>query len=359
MKLLITLAFIAAFLNGWCCSRTVKDGHFKAPSSLGDIFNKNRKKTPVMKDFNLHTNFIEYPSGENDLVIMNSIQENYERPEDLDNILTLLNDGTGLDMRQMWEYFSNRMKRIEKRIDHVKSQTSEILSRLSTVDCSTLAEGSPSGMYNLYIGSRATHAVRAKCDQETEGGGWTIILQRIAHESEDLATNFSRELRDYKVGFGDPETDFWIGLENVNQLSNSRDYQLRIDLEDFKGDTAFAHYEKFYLEDESHGYRMQVSGYRGNAGDSLTNLGKLDNYTAAGMMFSTYDEDRDTSHEINCSQHWAIGGWWFNRCSWANLMGPYRLPETGNGIGINWHMWRNKEYIKAASMMIRPTRSYN
>ena len=261
----------------------------------------------------------------------------------------------GEALRQVWENMARRIGGLENRVNLVERQTADILNRLTTIDCSSLPrDENPTGIYTLYLDHRGTHSVQTLCDQDTEGGGWTVILQRIPHETEALATNFSRELREYKVGFGEPTGDFWIGLENIHAWTTYRDYQLRIDLEDFDNKTAFAHYDRFYVESERHGYKLHVYGYQGSAGDGLGARGKSDNFTADGMMFSTYDEDRDTSHEINCSSYWNIGGWWFNRCSWANLMGPYRLPGSGEGIGINWHKWRNKQYIKAATMKIRP-----
>lgn len=316
-------------------------------SGLGE---KGRKKS--ISGLNYISNSEDYQASEADFNT-NSI-ENEVLVNEIDESLFEITGDTEQDLRKIWEFFARKISGIERRVNQVEEQTSDIRNRLTVIDCSSLPEGSPSGVYTLYLDHRGTHSVRAMCDQDTEEGGWTMILRRLPHASVELATNFSRGIRDYKIGFGKPGGDFWIGLENIHLLTSSRDYQLRVDLEDFNGDTAFAHYDKFYVEHERNGYRLQVSGYRGNAGDSLTNKNNPDNFTSAGMMFSTYDEDRDTSHEINCAQYWDIGGWWYNRCSWANLMGPYRLPETGDGIGINWHKWRNKQYIKAATMMIRP-----
>jgi len=253
-------------------------------------------------------------------------------------------------VKQLWEYVSNKLSYVEERIENVESQTSELLERLSTVDCSSLPKEASSGVYSLYLDHRGRRAVRAYCDQDTAGGGWTVILRRVPHQDAADALNFTREYRDYKIGFGDPEGDFWVGLENLHLWTNYRNYQLRVVLKDFDNRLAYAQYDDFYVENEREGYRLRVSGYEGDAGDSL---GGSDNFTADGMMFSTHDEDRDTSREINCSRYWDIGGWWFNRCSWANLMGPYKLPGSGTGIGINWHKWRNMEYLKAATMMIR------
>ena len=354
------VSYILTLILSSTQSRTVKDDQINSISpmmmnvndvqiGLGDkgrrIFSRDN-----VNDVRYVSNLLEDDTA-------NLVGREHEVSHEIDKMVFASSGELGEALRLVWESFDRRMKVIDERVNLVELRTSDILSRLAVIDCASLSSGARTGIYTLYLDHRGTHSLRCACNMETEGGGWTVILNRIHHEIIERATNFSRNMRDYKVGFGNPEEDFWAGLENIHMWTSFRDYQLRIQLEDFNGDTAFAHYDKFYIEDEKNGYRLHVSGYRGNAGDSLTNLDNPDNFTAVGMMFSSQDEDRDTSHEISCSQYWNIGGWWFNRCSWANLMGPYRLPQSGDGIGINWHKWRNKQYMKSASMMIRPSPS--
>ena len=42
---------------------------------------------------------------------------------------------------------------------------------------------------------------------------------------------------DYKYGFGDPDREVWLGNENIHLLTNSEDYELRVELVDFEGNT--------------------------------------------------------------------------------------------------------------------------
>lgn len=258
-------------------------------------------------------------------------------------------------MRRMYESLTKRLNLLKSRVTSVEQTARDILARLTVMDCSDLKQGtSGSGIYTFHMDHNGKRPVTVVCDMETDGGGWTVVQRRLPHSK---AVDFDREWHDYKVGFGDASIDYWVGLENLYIWTNSRHYELRIDLSDFEGETAYAHYDRFYVEGEDEGYRLHVSGYSGTSGDSLGNEGKSDNFTANGMMFTTHDEDHDTSHEINCAKYWKIGGWWFNRCSWANLNGPYKEPGEGDGIGINWHMWRNKEYLRSSTMMIRPSRN--
>lgn len=258
-------------------------------------------------------------------------------------------------MRRMYESLTKRLNLLKSRVTSVEQTTRDVLARLTVMDCADLKQGtSASGVYTFHMDHIGKRPVTVVCDMDTDGGGWTVVQRRRPHST---AVDFNRGWHDYKMGFGNASTDYWVGLENLYIWTNTKHYELRIDLSDFEGETAYAQYERFYVEDEDNGYRVHFSGYSGTAGDSLTNEGKRDNFTADGMMFTTHDQDHDTSHEINCAKYWKIGGWWFNRCSWANLNGPYKEPGEGDGIGINWHMWRNKQYLRSSTIMIRPSRN--
>lgn len=261
-----------------------------------------------------------------------------------------------LIMRRMYEALTKRLSLLKNRVSTVEQTTADILARLTDLDCSDLQTRGQkeSGVYTLHMDHNGKRPVDVSCDMDTEGGGWTVIQRR---NSRSKHVDFNRGWFDYKMGFGNVSSDFWIGLENIYIWTNARHYELRIELTDFAGEESYAHYDHFYIENEENGYRLHISGYSGTAGDSMGNEGKVDNFTADGMMFTTHDEDHDTSHEINCAKYWKIGGWWFNRCSWANLNGPYKEPGEGDGIGINWHMWRNKEYLQSTTIMIRPARN--
>ena len=56
--------------------------------------------------------------------------------------------------------------------------------------------------------------------------GWLTIMSRIdASFPIDLTWN------EYKVGFGDIETNFWLGLERIHQLAISKPYRLRFEVQ--------------------------------------------------------------------------------------------------------------------------------
>ena len=49
----------------------------------------------------------------------------------------------------------------------------------------------------------------------------------------------------YKSGFGDPEGEFWIGLDKLHQITKLNKYRLKVDFSDFAGQTYHSCYDSF------------------------------------------------------------------------------------------------------------------
>lgn len=120
-----------------------------------------------------------------------------------------------------------------------------------------------------------------------------MIQQRM-----DGSLNFNRTWQDYKRGFGSlndkGEGEFWLGNEYLHLLTR-RGSILRIELEDWAGNQAYAEYH-FRVGSEAEGYALQVSSYEGTAGDALVegSVEEGSEYTShVGMQFSTFDRDAD------------------------------------------------------------------
>ena len=96
------------------------------------------------------------------------------------------------------------------------------------------------------------------CDQTTDGGGWTLFQKRL-----NGSVDFYLYWRDYKVGFGDLNGEFWLGLDKIHRLTSADNSMLRVDLEDFEGNTAHAEYNKFCVKNENDQYRLNISSYSG------------------------------------------------------------------------------------------------
>ena len=70
--------------------------------------------------------------------------------------------------------------------------------------------------------------MRVMCDMDTDGGGWTIIMRQ--KRSVVTLVNFYRPWDHYENGFGNPNTEFWLGLRNIHCLTTRSDVDLMIDL---------------------------------------------------------------------------------------------------------------------------------
>ena len=101
-------------------------------------------------------------------------------------------------------------------------------------------------------------AFNAFCDQTTEGGGWTVFQKRL-----DGSVDFYRYWNDYKRGFGDLCGEFWLGLDKIHRLTSDDKNVLRVDLEDFEGNTAYAEYNLFGVMSEKDKYKLILGSYSG------------------------------------------------------------------------------------------------
>ena len=196
-----------------------------------------------------------------------------------------------------------------------------------------------SGPYIIRI-QNADKWLSVWCDQKTDGGGWLVIQRR-----QDGSEDFYRTWSDYKDGFGDIRGEFWIGNDNLHLLTTTNQ-ELRVDLMDFKSNTAYAKYTSFAVGSASEDFNLSISGYSGTAGDSMASHN--------GMKFSATDRDNDNS-SLDCVMK-RRGCWWYENCGYANLNGWYCKSFQVNITCVRWFHWKNKyESLKGAEMKIRPS----
>ena len=186
---------------------------------------------------------------------------------------------------------------------------------------------------------------------ETDGGGWTVFQRRM-----DGTQSFS-SASGYISGFGKLDGEFWLNLNNIHRLTilSGVNTTLRVDMDDFDGNIRFAKYSIFQVLNAVTDYQMIVTGYSGDAGDSLA--------SSNGQPFIANRFVSSVSR---------LGAWWRdgnltdssellrlvsrNESQFANLNGLYRTGpyESTSANGIFWSSWRGPFYsLKFTEMKLR------
>ena len=144
----------------------------------------------------------------------------------------------------------------------------------------------------------------------------SVLIQRndIAGANANF---FNKSWTDYQQWFGNPSTQYWIGLERLHELSQSN-CVLRFDIQAATtGVRYFAQYTSFTVGDSSSNYTLTVGGYSGSfAFDALANHNN--------RRFMTYDNGTGTCALSN------RGGFWWNNCG-------YVFINSGPASNFRWY----------------------
>ncbi|XP_001376351.3 angiopoietin-related protein 4 [Monodelphis domestica] len=212
-------------------------------------------------------------------------------------------------------------------------------------DCHQLFLGGErqSGLFQIQPQGSSPFLVNCKMTSE---GGWTVIQRRL-----NGSVDFHQPWEAYKSGFGDPNGEFWLGLEKVHHITGDRGSRLAVQLLDWEGNAQSVQIP-FHLGGEDTAYSLKLTG---------PVAGELGPATEDGLSlpFSTWDRDHDLRTDMNCAKNLS-GGWWFSTCGHSNLNGKYfhSLPRQRHQRkqGIFWKTWRGRYYpLQATTMLIQPT----
>ncbi|XP_033752089.1 microfibril-associated glycoprotein 4-like [Pecten maximus] len=266
--------------------------------------------------------------NEHQCMILEKLQRDFEA--DKNSREGLLND-----LVRRIDKLSKKISKLKKSKEDGKEKPLKYSPALKGVplirDCHELIMNgiTVSGVYSVKM--PLGRIVNVWCDMDTDNGGWTVIQRRM-----DGSVNFTRMWNDYTFGFGNANSEYWIGNENLYQMTTYYNYTMRIDMYGWENDHAYAEYGIFFISSEQNGFQLNIGNYRGTAGDSL-------NYHN-DMKFTTIDKDNDKWF-LNCAAKDGAG-WWYRNCGYSSLNGLY-IPGgnktiTPDGIikGIIWFHWK-------------------
>ena len=191
---------------------------------------------------------------------------------------------------------------------------------------------SGNGIYTITLVSGKP--LKVFCNLKTNNS-WIVVQRRV-----NATTNFRRNWEEYRQGFGDLTGNYWIGLDNLNELAGpGKAAKLRVDLKSslIAGDF-HAEYSTFNVASAADKYRLTAAGYSGTAGDSMGVCdGKHPPAVNTGMQFSTYDSDNDKSG-YHCAEY---SGWWYKDCLLSDLNALYYDPNVLEYKRISWFTLSN------------------
>ncbi|KAH8241499.1 hypothetical protein KR026_009018, partial [Drosophila bipectinata] len=162
---------------------------------------------------------------------------------------------------------------LTSQINVISQNLTKANEKLVKCDKSKYCPTAGKGTYHIKI--PGVSVFEAPCN----GSGWMVIQRRM-----DGSVNFNRNWKEYKDGFGNWTGEFFLGLEKLHLLTESRQHELHIRLGKVDGSMDFVNYDDFRVGSEKNSYSLESMGNStGGAGDSFE--------TNKGMKFSTFDRD--------------------------------------------------------------------
>ena len=107
--------------------------------------------------------------------------------------------------------------------------------------------------------------------------------------------SFNKNWREYEEGFGDLNKDFWAGLELMYTLTQSGQWEMRVDYQKNDKTWSYLHYNQFSVGSASEKYPLTFGGFT-RVGTDWFSSG-LHN----GMKFSTPDSQNDNNNRYSCA----------------------------------------------------------
>ena len=159
----------------------------------------------------------------------------------------------------------------------------------------------------------------------------TLVFERTIQRRVSDSVDFDKGWDDYVTIFGEEDGNYWMGLEEMHQLTTTHDVDLNINIETYEGEPFTMTLEGFSVGNVASNYQMHFWGYSQSSDRVKRELFRSD---YSGTMFTTRDRDNDPL-PINCASHIFRGGWWYGMyCGRINPNGNYEGDVTPTYTGI-------------------------
>jgi ficolin len=173
---------------------------------------------------------------------------------------------------------------------------------------------------------KSSHVQSTGCPNVLLNFSFSVYPGILVQQHYNGTTFFQRNWAAFKAGFGDNNSNYWIGNDQLHQLTMNGRYRLRVDLQG-KLDCQWywAQYNTFIVSNEASFYQLAINGYTGTAGDSMVNT---DPWSALNRaFFTTSDSDHDGFLQGNCAitpkmGYDCGGGFWYRSCAYALVNCP-------------------------------------
>ncbi|XP_053695054.1 ficolin-2-like [Sabethes cyaneus] len=258
------------------------------------------------------------------------------------------NSCTNMNMADLMAQYFKEYPNVEIKFTDISSETGGCnetttdetppLDRYEVVK--SCREAKQSGNFVLKLDS-TDEGFPVLCDAEYEGGGWVVIQHRF-----NGYVDFYRSWTEYRQGFGEFDSEFWLGNDKIYRLTAAEPREIHFVLTDWENNSALAKYSSFQIGNAAEKYVLKSLGtYSGTAGDSL--------WRALNSKFSTADQDNDSSND-NCAIIYH-GAWWYSSCHMSNLNGKYvKGTNTEYATSMCWESWKGYYYgLKTSKILIR------
>jgi len=148
---------------------------------------------------------------------------------------------------------------------------------------------------------------------------YTIQKPILIQQHVDKSSFFDRSWNEFKVGFGNPRGNFWLGNEQIHQLTKDGGCKLRFLVQQEVSSSWFkAEYSTFIVADETSNYQLTVAGFSGDV-----------NYDA----FSPHNGGSFGTHNRDVADYavYYRGGFWF-----INGVGANARVNAADHL-FDWH----------------------